>query len=281
MGTAETVQTKREALLRDGYTDFPGVLSPPLLEELRRVTDAVLARYDTSAFKSQGSMLHTTEHPLFADLIALPEALACLAALGYPNAAYSDGYIISKPPKGGRLFWHYDWFAWEDERSYRNPPLQLFLMYYLSDTTRENGCLRVIPGSHLQENPLHRQLIEPHSAKLTRLDDPTRPEFSDRPDEVDVPVRAGDLLIGDARLLHAAHTNETDERRTLITLWYQPELETLPERIQAQMAQKTQPIPDDWPDDARKKIRPLLASQRYRGDAAPYERQLWQPRRLA
>merc|ERR1711988_778122 len=30
------------------------------------------------------------------------------------------------------------------------------------------------------------------------------------------------MEIGDARVLHAAHPNNSDERRTVITLWYLP-----------------------------------------------------------
>jgi ectoine hydroxylase-related dioxygenase (phytanoyl-CoA dioxygenase family) len=37
---------------------------------------------------------------------------------------------------------------------------------------------------------------------------------------VDVEVKAGDLVLGDARLLHAAHANNSDRRRTLITMWW-------------------------------------------------------------
>src|SRR5690606_33776151 len=128
----------------------------------------------------------------------------------------SDGYIISKPPHSPRLFWHYDWFAWEDPRSYEPIPPQVFLMYYLSDTTPMNGCLRVIPGSHREHNPLHDLIDAPHSQTLAQGDHLNSVEFSNRPDEMDVPIKAGDLLLGDARLLHASHANETDERRTLL-----------------------------------------------------------------
>ena len=37
---------------------------------------------------------------------------------------------------------------------------------------------------------------------------------------VDVCVQPGDVVLGDARLLHAAHPNCSAERRTGITLWY-------------------------------------------------------------
>ena len=149
-------------------------------------------------------------------------------------------------------------------------------MYYLSDTRPENGCLRVIPGSHCNHNALHDLLDAPHSEGLTRGDNLSAVEFSDRPDEVDVPIKAGDLLVGDARLLHTTHANDTDQRRTLLTLWYQPDLKTLPERIQAQMVAKAQPIPEDWPDDARHKVEALLA--RYDGTAVPYQRSLYRPK---
>ena len=51
-------------------------------------------------------------------------------------------------------------------------PPQVFCMYYLTDTCRENGCLRVIPGSHTRHNPLHDLVAEPHSAALGRAEEP-------------------------------------------------------------------------------------------------------------
>jgi ectoine hydroxylase-related dioxygenase (phytanoyl-CoA dioxygenase family) len=273
---------KRTALLQEGYCKFENVLSSEMLGKLRQASDQLLnalPREQAEALRAQGSLLPTTGDPLFADLIALPEAIAALASLGYSNPTFSDGYVISKPGHSPRLFWHYDWFAWEDDYSFGPDPAQLFAMYYLSDTIRANGCLRVIPGSHIKHNSLHDELREPHSAILSQARDLSIPEFSTRPDEVDVPVKAGDLLIGDARLLHAAHANETDERRTLITLWYQPDLRALPEPIQAQMAAKVQKTPPEWPQAAKEKYASLLAT--YDGPAEAYRRQLYRKRNQA
>lgn len=267
---------KRRRLFEDGYCQFPGVLDADMLARLRAATDAMLDAQPAEQrekVRSQGSMLTTQGDPLFADLIAHPGALAALRSLGFAHPTFSDGYVISKPGRGPRLFWHYDWFGWEDPRSYELPPPQVFAMYYLSDTTIENGCLRVVPGSHIAHNPLHDLLNEPHSEKLSQALDLSLPEFSDRPDEADVTVKAGDLLIGDSRLLHAAHENRTDERRTLITLWYQPDFESLPPRLQAQMAAKVQPAPDDWPAQTRDRYAALLP--RDKGDALPYARTLY------
>ena len=268
--------SRREQLLRDGFCRFDHVLTDEMLTRLRDASDRMVNAFpqeQAEKLRAQGSLLPTTGDPVFADLITWPAALDALASLGYTRPTFSDGYVIAKPGHSPRLFWHYDWFAWQDAYSFGPDPAQLFAMYYLSDTSQENGCLRVIPGSHVTHNPLHDELREPHSAVLSQARDLSLPEFSTRPDEVDVPARAGDLLIGDARLLHAAHANNTDERRTLITLWYQPDSRALPERIQAQMAAKVQRTPAEWPPEAREQYAGMLAS--YNGAAEPYERQLY------
>ena len=270
---------KYNQLLRDGFCLFEDVLDASMFDTLRVMTEKLLSAQseeDRTRQRTTGSMLPIVADPFFADVIAWPKALAALATLGFDSPSFSDGYIISKPPHSPRLFWHYDWFAWEDPRSYDPVPPQVFLMYYLSDTRPENGCLRVIPGSHINHNALHDLIDSPHSKELAQGNKLDSVEFSNRPDEIDVPIRAGDLLLGDARLLHATHANDTDQPRTLLTLWYQPDLQSLPERMQAQMAAKSQRVPDFWPDLARNKVEALLS--RYDGPAQPYERTLYRPK---
>lgn len=259
-----------------GFTTVPEVLPSWLVERLRKATDRLcadrpLAERDSK--KAQGTMIGVMEDPLFADLIAWSPALEVLRRMGFRSPTFTNGYVISKPPGGPRLFWHYDWFAWRDPGAFDVRPQQVFFMYYLTDTNRANGCLRVIPGSHRTRHSLHDVLGNPHDPSLSRADDPSSPAFGDAADEVDVPVRAGDLVIGDARMLHAAHANASSARRTVITLWFQPDFANLPERVQAQMVQKTQPIPDGWPTKARAKVRAL--QPRYDGSASPYGRDLY------
>ena len=246
-----------------------------MLRRLRVATDLMLdaqTEEQKTRNRSQGSMFRfaQTSDSVFAELIALPAALGALAKLGFTEVTYTDGYIISKPPHSPQLFWHYDWFAWEEPEMYAAAPPQVFLMYYLTDTCRENGCLRVIPGSHTRHNPLHDVLAEPHSEVLGRAENLDRVEFGRRPDEVDVPVRAGELVIGDARLLHAAHPNGSDRRRTVLTLWYQPDYPSLPERVKAQMVAKTQPLAEAWPAQGKALVSALHPV--YDGSAQPHPR---------
>ena len=44
--------------------------------------------------------------------------------------------------------------------------------------------------------------------------------FCDRPDSIDSPVKAGSLVIGEGRVLHAARDNQSNRRRTLLLGWH-------------------------------------------------------------
>ena len=144
------------------------------------------------------------------------------------------------------------------------------------DTTPANGCLRLIPESHLKRHAMHEDVPEAHTDDIRRADDLSHPVFKDHPDEVDVCVKAGDLVIGDSRLLHSARANATAARRTVITLWYHPLFYELPEPMQAYLgeanagaARQTDPPTGvwAWPKQAQDRIGALIPI--YGGDAEP------------
>ena len=261
-------QEKRDLLDHDGFCLLERIIDSTMLARLRQVTDAVIARQEAAHFernRAQGSLIRATEDPFMAQLIAYPPILQALAGLGFPAPKWGSGFIISKPPKSPPLFWHQDARFWNDPISYTPRVIQCFLMIYLVDTTRHNGCLRLIPGSHLKRHRLHDALPDAHEDDLSRADDLAILAFRRAEGEVDVPVKAGDVVMGSARLLHAAHGNSSDQRRTNITLWYYPDFANLPESIRAYLAA------DDWPGDWRERNRDLLEPLRpiYTGDAEP------------
>src|SRR3546814_12415560 len=71
------------------------------------------------------------------------------------------------------------------------------------------------------------------SAELQGFLNPDNPAFAAHPDEVAVPVTAGDVLVGDARLIHSAYGNATVHERPLLTLWYMPHWNTMSPGMQA------------------------------------------------
>ncbi len=261
---------KRKQLDHDGYCLLENIIDARMLDRLRDVTDEVLARTDDTHFeakRSQGSVIPVFQHLFMAKLIAHPQVLAALAALGYADPKWGSGFIISKPPHSPPLFWHQDARFWDDPVSYTPQTIQCFLMIYLVDTTPHNGCLRLIPGSHLKRHPLHDLLPGAHAEDLGRMNDPDHPAYKRVAGEVDVPVKTGDVVMGSARLFHAAHGNQSDQRRTNITLWYYPAFAELPESIQAFLAQETWPAA--WYEQTRALVEPLRPV--YEGDAGPIQ----------
>ena len=239
----EKPKEKYDQLIADGYCVVENVLKEEMLTQLRTVTDELLdaqTEDERATHRSSGSMISVYTHSLFAELVVYPRALQSLEALGFLRPKWSSGYVISKPPQSPPLFWHQDWWGWDDPCSYTALPQQLFLMYYLVDTIPSNGCLRVIKGSHLKRHPLHDILPGAHGEALQRVDDPNHPVYQRFPGEIDIPVKAGDLVIGDSRLLHASHGNQSDECRTVITLWYHPFFALLPAEMQAHIGRLRQ-----------------------------------------
>lgn len=229
---------KRRELVELGYCVIPGVLTGELLDEYRRYTDDLFARRPIDPkYRYQGSDIHIGStrmekagthsmwlkdyHPLVDKLIDLPAAREACADIGLEHQKPDDLIIVlSKPPHAPPLYWHQDLMTWNHPEAATPWPTRIFLSYYLTDTTLENGCLRAIPGSHRRRIPLHDLLPAAHGPEIQAVADLSHPAFMDHPDAVDLPVKAGDLVINDARVLHAARANQTDQRRTLVLQWH-------------------------------------------------------------
>ncbi len=274
----------KKQFTNDGFYVFRSLLEPDLIDRLRRITDEVLDQQDEAHFEQQrapGSMVMIDwemayRYDVFAELIVHPKLLKSLAQLGFSHPKFGHGRIISKPPHSPRLFWHEDGRFWDDPVSYTPQPIQCFLMYYLVGTTPENGCLRVIPGSHLKRHALHDQVPERHTEKLSTYADPEHIAFQHAEGEIDVPLKAGDAVMGYGTLFHSAHANRTDQRRTGLTMWYYPDFVDLPESTQATVVslETNTQTTSRSPGRMQRLMEPLRMV--YEGDAEPIPQQ-WTP----
>ena len=71
----------------------------------------------------------------------------------------------------------------------------------------------------------------------------------------------------------SCHGDNSNQRRTVITLWFQPAFCDLPERIKVQMVSKTHPVSEDWQPAAQEMVRRL--NPKYDGEAESYGRILY------
>lgn len=132
----------------------------------------------------------------------------------YPSKPLGS-YLIDKEPHGAALPWHHD---------FTGVP-SVFVNVYLQDTKVKNGCLRVLPGSHLNQSAPYGYTDQSNADRIEG--------------EVDVELDKLDVVIGDSRLWHSTHPNLTDEWRVCIVSWFE-KVPMLEEIYEAHAA-----LPDD------------------------------------
>ena len=222
--TPEVALEKREQMIEDGFCVIDDVLSEAFLQELRDESERLIVGHvqpEDVIYQGQHVNVRGDDNVHIKKLLEWEPAREGLEQIGFGDFTTSGGIIIlTKDPGGPALYWHQDWMRWNDPLSCAPWPQTIFLNYYLTDTTPENGCLKIIPGTHLKRVDLHDILVPAHEQGARFIDEDHPVMFSDHRDQVDVCAKAGSLVIADARILHSAHKNHTDVRRTLILAWH-------------------------------------------------------------
>lgn len=89
----------------------------------------------------------------------------------------------------------------------------------LDPSTRENGCLRVVPGSH-KSKKLYSHLREDR-ADLVLTQRISDPAFDER-NAIDVELEPGQMSLHDVYMIHGATVNRSPQRRAGVAIRYMP-----------------------------------------------------------
>src|SRR4051794_14879217 len=151
--------------------------------------------------------------PAFAEFIRSPEVTTVLtAAIGPDIDCFLSQFIFKNPGAWGQP-WHQDsyYFPFVPGR----PVVGLWLA--VSAATLENGCLHVLPGSHLE--PVHDHI--PDRRPDANLD---YVEIVDHDVAAALPVLMdpGDLLVFDSHLMHRSTDNESEDVRAAMVWHFAP-----------------------------------------------------------
>lgn len=128
-----------------------------------------------------------------------------------PDILVHSTTLFSKHPGGKFVSWHQDSFYWR-----LSEPSLVSAWIALSDSTIENGCLRVQPGTH-------RQQLEHVSVKSAdnMLDTGTTVNVQyDEARAVDVVLRAGEMSLHHANLVHGSKPNRSTGKRVGFAVRY-------------------------------------------------------------
>lgn len=205
-----------------GYLIPPYRLEPELLQSLQQALDqlirdnpgvrpeklvsAHIEGQNDEGVKGSRRFLELAMHPPIVDMVA---------QLIGPDVILWGCHVFCKPPaEGFETPWHQDGHYWPIR-----PLATCTVWVALEPSTRENGCLRVIPGSH-RNHVLHPHLHEDRN-DLTlnqRMADGT----FDEQKAVDLELEPGQMSMHDVYMIHGAKANRSAQRRTGVALRFMP-----------------------------------------------------------
>ena len=186
-------------------------------EDLRRRLEAAERRHPEALHAHNRNNAHLTftcldeivHHPVICDGV---EDL-----IGPDFLAWGSVLFIKEPGDGGYVSWHQDATYMGLE-----PHVGVTVWLALTPSTREAGCMRMIPGSHLGG-------IRQHADTFGEENILTRGQTIEGLDEdaaVDLVLRPGEVSFHDPRVIHASAPNRARHRRigVVTQLYFPPEV---------------------------------------------------------
>ena len=200
----------------EGFLTLPGFFSEA---ELGPVEAYLKANQDVTWTNKNDDPLREAHYhyPPIYDLCTLPRLLDAIESLLGPDLVLLYSHIMSKKPGGLRVAWHQDGPYWHRV----DPKIAVTAWVALDDATPENGCMRVIPGTHQGHRDLGQREVETPDLIQTRpYELPS--EVVAESKAVDLVMKRGDLSLHDSYLIHGSEPNLSDRRRAALTIRYCP-----------------------------------------------------------
>ena len=116
---------------------------------------------------------------------------------------------------GSVVSWHQDAVYW-----YLNPPVACTVWYAIDDSDRDNGCMRVIPGSFSDGIRVHG--VSKDKGNVLSRNQAASVSDTEIELAVDVELKAGEVSIHNSLCLHASGENRSGRRRCGLALRYIP-----------------------------------------------------------
>jgi hypothetical protein len=151
----------------------------------------------------------------FLDLARDPQIVELVSGVIGNDIILWGCHVFCKPAgQGFETPWHQDGHYWPIR-----PLATCTVWVALEPSTTANGCLRVIPQSHLGQ-VLHEHLHEDRN-DLT-LNQRLAAGSFDEATAVDLELQPGQMSLHDVYMVHGAKANLSDQRRTGVALRYMP-----------------------------------------------------------
>jgi ectoine hydroxylase-related dioxygenase (phytanoyl-CoA dioxygenase family) len=196
----------------NGYFLYHGQLfSPEKMTRLNEIFEEHLA--DKGELLSDELDTPHFRDPRLLDFLLSDEALDLVEPFIGPNIALWSSHFISKDPYTGRATpWHEDSAFWQGRLSSYDNIITIWLA--LDPANRENGCMRVVPGSH------RNGFSEYETVDSVRNTFDRQAKDVDESQAVYFELAAGECSLHDSRIMHGAAANTSPRRRCGYTMRY-------------------------------------------------------------
>lgn len=188
---------------RNGYHGPFAVLSPGEMAGVRETIDATVLPTEGPNKKVKTTMRHLDKKVIY-DLCTHPEIVGRIRAILGPHLLLWAGTMWNKLPGGKEIPWHQDLNYWPIE-----PLINITAWIAVDEVTVENACLELIPGSHKKAIP-HIQ------TEGKWFQEEADPRFFDASQRLQVPMRPGQCILFNEKLLHHSEPNNSQMRRLAI-----------------------------------------------------------------
>jgi len=247
------VEEQVNSFHRDGFVKLPDLISSQELKTLQADTQKIVDSpfesiedeidYFADLDPETGETIFHRVQYIFPKSSTSPNSLVCLlghpeiltivhALLGNHFLCEAEALVFKIPSNGRAVPVHADCDPADSRTS--DAHLAFNVDVYLDDANTENGCLMVAPGSHKRrESP---QQIAERGFNYPGLEP--------------MPMKAGDVLIHNVRVVHGSHQNSSDQLRR--TIYF--EFQSIPWMVKEGI-RPGYPVNPDWLED---RIRLLL-----------------------
>lgn len=198
-----------EEFAQRGYVTLKGLFSVEETARLKREAAAVIP--DHPNVRRTGVFLGLTAlSPLFKEAAARPALVEALKAVIGPHVIFMNDKMVFKSASADfGSPWHQDYPYWYGSHKYS-------VWVALDDATPENGCLRVVPGSHLFGAVNHDADASDGLGFINRLEEEDLAGCT----IVDLAVSRGDAILFHDLLYHASYPNTSGADRWALISTY-------------------------------------------------------------
>lgn len=206
--------TYKQKYFADGYVSPIRVMSADEALELRNELEKIEKKFGGHLPPELHQKMHLV-FPWVADLIRNPNILHAVQEILGPNILCWTTNLFAKDAHSKQFVsWHQDAPYWGLE-----PHDVLTAWIALSPSHLENGCLKVVPGSHKKELSPHRDSFNKNNL-LTRGQE-IQVEVS-KQDAHPIELQPGEMSLHHVRIVHGSGPNTSNDRRIGIAIRYLP-----------------------------------------------------------